>query len=259
MRLDVYLTTVGVESRNKASALIENGLVAVDGCIVTKQSFDVKDGMRVVFDQTQKYVSRSAHKLKTAFEVFPFDVTGKTGVDLGSSTGGFCQVLLEQGASHVYAVDIGTAQLHPSLRSDDRITVMENTNARYIAASDFPETIGFVTGDLSFISLKLILEAVKNTLESGGYAVLLVKPQFEVGNANVGKRGVVKDKKLHIKAIKGVSEYAALLGFSVLGVHFSGLEGESGNREYLLFLRLDGEGKTVTDKEIESCVSEETP
>ena len=258
MRLDVYLTQIGVESRNKSAALISEGQVTVNGKVVLKPSFDVKDGMQVVITDALRYVARSAAKLLTAFDAFPFDVAGKTGVDLGSSTGGFCQVLLERGAAHVFAVDIGTNQLHPSLRNDGRITVMENTNARYLTAEDFPGNIDFVTCDLSFISLKLVLDAMRNFLALGGQAVMLVKPQFEVGPANVGKHGVVRDRRLHVRAIKSVCDHAAALGFAVLGVRYSGLTGESGNREYLLFSRYTGTGRSLSVEDIEKSVSEET-
>ena len=242
MRFDVYLVEKGFyESRNKASTAIKDGCFSVNGTIVSKPSFDVSETDAIELIKRQRnYVARSAHKLLTACDCFKLSFDGKTVVDLGASTGGFCQVLLEKGASKVYAVDIGTAQLHPSIKVNPRIINMEHTNARYLKADDFDGKIDAVTADLSFISIKTILPAISLILSNGGEAIVLIKPQFEAGPASLNKSGVVLDRKIHLRVLKEVIEVAAEYDFGVRGLAFSGLSGESGNREYLLYLEAGG-------------------
>ena len=241
MRLDVYLYTNGYcESRNKASALISSEYVKVNGKIITKSSFDVDDTDIVwVNENIIQYVARSAKKLLTAAENFNLDFCGKTAVDLGSSTGGFCEVMLNFGVRKIYAVDIGTNQLHESLRCNEKIVVMKNTNARFLKLSDFDQEIDIVTCDLSFISVKHILSVAYNILKDNGEFICLVKPQFEVGPRFVGKNGVVRDKRAQIMSVNEIVDFAVNVGFSVYDISFSGLEGESGNREFLLYLKKD--------------------
>lgn len=238
MRFDMYLTKNGFyDSRNKASAAIKAGYFTINGKAVLKPSFDVLEGDEVVMIKQQKnYVARSAHKLLTACETFDISFNDKIIVDLGASTGGFCQVLLEKGALRVFAVDIGTAQLHPTIKEDPRIINMEHTNARHLNSNHFECKIDAVTADLSFISIKTILPSIASILCNEGFAIILVKPQFEAGPAYLNKSGVVSDRKIHLRILKDVIHTAYEYGFGVKGVAFSGLAGESGNREYLLYL-----------------------
>lgn len=256
MRLDLYLTKNGIcESRNKAAALIADGKILVNEKRITKASFSVADCDKIdVISDEKLYVARSANKLLTAIDKFGLELKDKTVVDLGASTGGFCEVMLDYGVKKIYAVDIGTNQLHPKIKSDPRIINMEHTNARFVTASDFQDKIDLVTCDLSFISLKLVLNAVMCTLADGGIFVGLVKPQFEVGSCNLGKNGVVKDLKLHALAIKNVSDYACQIGFEVVDVCFSGLAGESGNKEYLLYMKKSGKSDNLIYDKINCAV-----
>ena len=187
-----------------------------------------------------KYVSRGALKLEKALDVFPIDPRGKTCADLGASTGGFTDLLLQRGAAKVYAVDVGYGQLHPRLRGDPRVVVRERENARLLTAASLGDRVQLVVGDLSFISLRLILPAVKAVLLPGGDAILLVKPQFEVGKGEVGKGGVVRDDAKRRSALEAVKAAAEELGFAVVGEAESPIEGPAGNREWLLALRAPG-------------------
>jgi 23S rRNA (cytidine1920-2'-O)/16S rRNA (cytidine1409-2'-O)-methyltransferase len=188
----------------------------------------------------RRYVSRGALKLEKGLEVLPLDPRGKTCADLGASTGGFTDLLLQRGAAKVYAVDVGYGQLHPKLRGDPRVVVRERENARHLTAEALGERVDLVVGDLSFISLRLILPAVRAILRPGGEAALLVKPQFEVGKGEVGKGGVVRDEAKRRAALEAVASAARELGFEVLGHAESPIEGPAGNREWLLGLRLGG-------------------
>lgn len=241
MRLDIFLTQNGFcESRNKASSLIADGNVKVNGKVITKASFNVVDSARIeVNSNVIQYVARSAKKLLTAIETFDLSFKGKVAVDLGASTGGFCEVMLKFGVEKVFAVDIGTNQLHESLKNNDKILSLENTNARYLQAEDFDREIDIITCDLSFISVKHIIKVVFDLLKQGGEFICLVKPQFEVGPTFVGKNGVVRDKRVQIMAVNEIVNLAYDVGFSVCDISFSGLEGESGNREFLLYMKKD--------------------
>jgi 23S rRNA (cytidine1920-2'-O)/16S rRNA (cytidine1409-2'-O)-methyltransferase len=241
-RLDLLLVERGLaESRTKAQALIMAGAVVVGEARVDKAGAQVdpeapvriKDGASPL-----RWVSRGAQKLLGALEAFPIDPRGKTCADLGASTGGFTDVLLQHGAARVYAVDVGYGQLHPRLRGDPRVVVRERENARLLTAAALGEAVDLVVGDLSFISLRLVLPAVRDLLKPGGLAVLLVKPQFEVGKGEVGKGGVVRDDAKRRAALEAVAEAARALGFEVLGHAESPIEGPAGNREWLLGLRL---------------------
>lgn len=190
-----------------------------------------------------RYVSRGALKLEKALEVFPVDPAGKLCADLGASTGGFTDLLLQRGARKIYAVDVGYGQLHPKLRSDPRVVVRERENARLLTAAILGERVELVVGDLSFISLRLILPAVRSVLLPGGDALLLVKPQFEVGKGEVGKGGVVRDDAKRRSALEAVKAAAVELGFAVTGEVESPIEGPAGNREWLLALRAPGLGR----------------
>jgi 23S rRNA (cytidine1920-2'-O)/16S rRNA (cytidine1409-2'-O)-methyltransferase len=188
----------------------------------------------------QRYVSRGALKLERALGLFPIDPRGRTCADLGASTGGFTDLLLQRGAERVYAVDVGYGQLHPRLRADPRVVVRERENARLLDERSLGVPVSLVVADLSFISLRLVLPAVKRLLAPGGEAILLVKPQFEVGRGEVGKGGVVRDEARRRAALEDVKAAARSLGFEPVGEAESPIEGPAGNREWLLALRLAG-------------------
>src|SRR6266545_3670083 len=241
-RIDLLLVERGLaESRTKAQALVMAGAVVVGEARVDKPGalVDPAASIRLKEDAApQRYVSRGALKLERALDTFPVDPRGLTCADLGASTGGFTDLLLQRGAAKVYAVDVGYGQLHPRLRADARVVVRERENARLLDAAALGETVEFVVGDLSFISLRLVLPAVKAILRPGGTAVLLVKPQFEVGKGEVGKGGVMRDDAKRRAALDAVAAAALDLGFEVLGEAESPIEGPAGNREWLLALRL---------------------
>ncbi len=241
MRLDIYLTENGYcESRNKACALIRDGKVTVDGVTIKKSSYNTKDSSIVEIDSScHQYVSRSATKLITAIKMFNLDFSQKVAIDLGASTGGFCEVMLEHNVSKIFAIDIGTNQLHEKIKANPKVIAKENTNARYISKDNFNCDIDIITCDLSFISLKHILQPVYDILKTGGEFICLVKPQFEVGKSHINKNGVVKDKRAQIMCINEIVNFAIDIGFSVYDICFSGLEGESGNREFLLHIKKD--------------------
>jgi 23S rRNA (cytidine1920-2'-O)/16S rRNA (cytidine1409-2'-O)-methyltransferase len=239
-RIDLLLVEKGLAtSRSQAQALVMAGAVVAGEARVDKpgQLVDPELPLRVKEGAApQKYVSRGALKLEKALEVFPVDPAGKVCADLGASTGGFTDLLLQRGAARVHAVDVGYGQLHDKLRTDPRVVVRERENARHLTAELLGEPVDLVTGDLSFISLRLVLPAVKAVLKPGGRAVLLVKPQFEVGKGEVGKGGVVRDDAKRRAALEDVKQAAAGLGFQVLGEAESPIEGPAGNREWLLAL-----------------------
>jgi 23S rRNA (cytidine1920-2'-O)/16S rRNA (cytidine1409-2'-O)-methyltransferase len=241
-RIDVLLVERGLaESRTKAQALVMAGAVVVGEARADKPGALVDPALPIRLKEDaapSRYVSRGALKLERALEAFPVDPAGKTCADLGASTGGFTDLLLQRGAAKVYAVDVGYGQLHPRLRGDPRVIVRERENARLLAADALGEPVDLVTADLSFISLRLVLPAVKRILRPGGAAILLVKPQFEVGKGEVGKGGVVRDDAKRRAALEAVIASARELGFEVLGDAESPIEGPAGNREWLLGLEL---------------------
>ncbi|GEJ59458.1 TlyA family RNA methyltransferase [Anaeromyxobacter diazotrophicus] len=243
-RIDLLLVEQGLAaSRTQAQALVMAGAVVAGEQRVDKpgQLVDPALPLRVKDDAApQKYVSRGALKLERALAEFPVDPRGKVCADLGASTGGFTDLLLQRGAAKVFAVDVGYGQLHPRLRGDPRVVVRERENARHLDASSLGGPVDLVTGDLSFISLRLVLPAVRALLRPGGAAVLLVKPQFEVGKGEVGKGGVVRDDAQRREALEQVKAAARALGFEVTGEAESPIEGPAGNREWLLGLALGG-------------------
>ena len=239
-RIDLLLVERGLaESRAQAQALVLAGAVVAGDRRVDKpgQLVDPALPLRVKEDAApRKYVSRGALKLERALAEFPVDPAGKVCADLGASTGGFTDLLLQRGAVRVHAVDVGYGQLHDRIRTDPRVVVRERENARHLTAASLGETVELVTADLSFISLRLVLPAVKAILKPGGRAVLLVKPQFEVGRGEVGKGGVVRDDGARRAALEGIEAAARALGFEVLGHAESPVPGPAGNREWLLAL-----------------------
>ncbi len=240
-RIDVLLVERGLaESRAKARALVIAGAVVAGQRRVDKpgQLVDPELPIRLKEDAApRRYVSRGALKLERALQAFAVDPAGWTCADLGASTGGFTDLLLQRGAARVVAVDVGYGQLHPRLRGDPRVAVRERENARLLDAEKLGERVDLVTADLSFISLRLVLPAVKEILRPGGRAILLVKPQFEVGRGEVGKGGVVRDEARRRAALESIEAAARALGFEILGREESPLEGPAGNREWLLAIR----------------------
>ena len=247
-RLDLLLVARGLaESRTRAQALVMEGKVRVAGQVETKASRQVDDAADVEVEKPPRFVSRGGEKLEGAFAVWgtgngelgtALDVCGKTCLDVGSSTGGFTDCLLQHGAKYVMAVDVGTNQLAYSLRSDPRVWVRENFNARYMKPEDLPEAPEVAVTDVSFISLRLILPPIVDVLQPGGFIVALVKPQFEVGKGNA-PGGLVRDEGLRIEARDGIVRFAAdSLGLSLLGLAESPIRGrEMGNIEYLAYWR----------------------
>lgn len=238
-RLDIVLFEQGfAESREKAKALIMSGIVYVNDQKEIKAGRDIKsDDLIEVRGSTLKYVSRGGLKLEKAMESFPISLDGKLCMDIGASTGGFTDCMLQNGAVKVYSIDVGYGQLAWKLRSDDRVVNMERTNFRYVTHEEIPEEIDFASVDVSFISLKLILPVMYNLLNEKGEAVCLIKPQFEAGRENVGKKGVVRDPSVHENVIKTIAEFANSQNFEVLGLEYSPVKGPEGNIEYLMYLR----------------------
>ncbi len=237
-RLDVLLVERGLfESRQKAQATIMAGLVYVDGRKVDKAGSPTEEQAAVeVRGKSLKYVSRGGLKLEKAMAAFPITLTDQVAADLGASTGGFTDCMLQNGARKVYAVDVGYGQLAWSLRSDPRVTCLERTNARYLTAEQIPEPLDFASIDVSFISLKLILPALRPLMREGGQVVCLVKPQFEAGKEKVGKKGVVRAPAVHLEVLEHFLEHAAQAQFHVAGLTYSPIRGPEGNIEYLGYL-----------------------
>lgn len=242
-RLDSALFDRGLsESREKAKALIMAGQVYINGQKALKAGASVTDEDSIeVRGEKLPFVSRGGLKLDKALKVFPIDLEGKVCMDVGASTGGFTDCMLINGASRVYAVDVGYGQLAWKLRSDERVVNLERTNFRYVTDEQIPEKISFASVDVSFISLKLILPVLHGLLKDDGEAVCLVKPQFEAGREKVGKKGVVRDKAVHREVIEACIGYALSCGFAVRGLDFSPIKGPEGNIEYLLYLGMSGE------------------
>lgn len=257
MRLDVYLASCGMaKSRSRAAELISGGYVTVDGRTVTKASFNVEESNEVlVTGEEHSFVSRGGMKLDSALDRFGLDVKGMVCADIGASTGGFTDCLLRRGAVHVYAVDSGSGQLDESLVNDDRVTNLENVNARYLDDSIIPEKCGCAVADLSFISQTLVIEAVRGILADDGWYVALIKPQFECGRDAVGKGGIVKDKKQHTAAIRKVLASASQYGLAPQGIIKSPIKGGDGNTEFLFIAKCGGIS-CVTEKDISDAVNE---
>ncbi len=237
MRLDVFLVSDGhCATRSEAQRAISDSRVTVNGRVVTKCAYEIADGESVaVADGGCPYVSRGGEKLRGALEHFHINVAGVHALDIGASTGGFTDCLLQYGAARVYALENGSGQLHPRLLTDARVISMEHTNARYMTKELFGTPIRFACMDVSFISQKLILPAVVAVLEQGGALVTLIKPQFEVGRANVGKGGIVKDPKARARAVEDICGLASTLGLRLVGTMESPIRGGDGNTEYLAY------------------------
>ena len=237
-RLDVMLVNRGLApSREKAKAIIMSGQVYVDGQKEDKAGTSFAEEVKIeVRGNTLPYVSRGGLKLEKAMNNFGVNVNKKICMDVGASTGGFTDCMLQNGAVKVYSVDVGHGQLAWKLRQDERVVCMEKTNIRYVEPADVPDRIEFSSIDVSFISLTKVLFSVKNLLTDDGRIVCLIKPQFEAGREKVGKKGVVRDKAVHREVIEKVIEYAASIGFNILNLDYSPIKGPEGNIEYLLYL-----------------------
>ena len=249
-RLDVLVYEAGyVQSREKAKAVIMAGLVYVDNQKADKPGtvypvtakLEVRGG-------TPKYVSRGGFKLEKAMQSFPIDLKGKITMDIGASTGGFTDCMLQNGAVKVYSVDVGYGQLDWKLRNDSRVVNLERTNVRYITQEQVPDKIDFFSVDVSFISLKLVLPAARKLMAENAQAVCLIKPQFEAGRENVGKKGVVRDPRVHKQVVESITSFCLENGFDVLGLDYSPIKGPEGNIEYLIYLnKTDEQGVLKAD------------
>ncbi len=238
-RLDVLLVNRNLaESREKAKAIIMSGIVYVDGQKEDKAGTMFEDTVSVeVRGHTLAYVSRGGLKLEKAMTHFGVTLNGKICMDVGASTGGFTDCMLQNGAVKVYSVDVGHGQLAWKLRNDERVVCMEKTNIRYVTPEDIPDRIQFASIDVSFISLTKVLGPVKELLTEDGQIVCLIKPQFEAGREKVGKKGVVREKSTHLEVIESVVAFAKSIGFGILNLEFSPIKGPEGNIEYLLYLQ----------------------
>lgn len=249
IRLDQYLVQHGLtHSRERAKALIMSGIVFVNEQKVDKAGEMIKEDAKVeVRGHDIGYVSRGGLKLEKAMQKFPITLSGKVCMDVGSSTGGFTDCMLQNGATKVYAIDVGHGQLAWKLRNDERVVCMEKTNIRYVVPEDIDELAAFSSIDVSFISLTKVLLPVKNLLTEDGQVVCLIKPQFEAGREKVGKKGVVRDRAVHEEVIRMVMDYASSIDFYPLALDFSPVKGPEGNIEYLLFLSKNKQDQEIVD------------
>lgn len=250
-RLDVLLVKRGfAQSREKAKAIIMSGNVFVKNQREDKAGSMFDENVEIeVKGMAMKYVSRGGYKLEKAIDLWEVPIDNKICMDVGSSTGGFTDCMLQNGAKKVYAIDVGTNQLAWKLRQDERVISMEKTNIRYVTDENVPDKIEFASIDVAFISLTKVLVPVRNLLSQNGKVVCLVKPQFEAGREKVGKKGVVRDKKVHEEVICNVMTYAIAIGFKILELSFSPIKGPEGNIEYLLYIEKTAD---ITDTNIEA-------
>lgn len=262
-RLDVILVKQGfAPSREKAKAILMAGSVFVDGQREDKAGtcFDESRIHIEIKGNTLKYVSRGGLKLEKAMNEFPITLTHKVCMDIGASTGGFTDCMLQNGANKVYAVDVGFGQLAWKIRNNERVICMEKTNFRYVMPEDIGEQIDFASVDVSFISLTKILLPARNLLCTGGFIVCLIKPQFEAGRDKVGKKGVVREPKIHEEVVHKIIDYSDMIGFDVKGLTFSPIKGPEGNIEYLLYMEkreeLPEEVVQMTEAAAESALQE---
>lgn len=242
-RLDILLVDKGIcTSRERAKTNIMAGLIFVDGQRIDKAGEKVSVDANIVFKGEElKYVSRGGLKLEKAMNTFGIDLTNKVCMDIGASTGGFTDCMLQNHASKVFSVDVGYGQFAWKLRTDERVVCMERTNIRYVTPEDIGVPLDFASIDVSFISLRTIMPAVKNLLGEKGEVVALIKPQFEAGREKVGKKGVVRDIEVHLEVVNKIVNFLIENDFSVLGLSFSPIKGPEGNREYLVYFTKDKE------------------
>ena len=257
-RLDVLVFEKGfAESREKAKAIIMAGQVYVNNQKADKCGVSYDENLPLeVRGDTQKYVSRGGYKLEKAMKSFPITLENKITMDIGASTGGFTDCMLQNGAKKVYSVDVGYGQLAWKLRNDERVVNLERTNMRYVTEEQVPDKIDFFSVDVSFISLKLILPVARELLSENGEAACLIKPQFEAGKENVGKNGVVRDKKVHVAVVDMIIDFCLNNGFDVLGLDYSPIKGPQGNIEYLIHIRKSDAPELLTEKTAQSVVED---
>ena len=256
-RLDVLLVQQGFAvSREKAKAIIMSGSVFVNGQREDKAgtTFDPSKSAIEVKGHTLKYVSRGGLKLEKAMTQFGITLKDKVCMDIGASTGGFTDCMLQNGATKVYSVDVGHGQLAWSLRNDERVVCMEKTNFRYLTREDIQDDLDFASVDVSFISLSKILLPARKLLKDYGQMVCLIKPQFEAGKDKVGKKGVVREQSVHQEVVEKIYTLADILGFRVLGLEYSPIKGPEGNIEYLIYIEKNPERNMETAEYTESCV-----
>lgn len=256
-RLDVLLVEQGLaDSREKAKAIIMSGIVYVDNNKEDKAGTTFEETARIeVRGNTLKYVSRGGLKLEKAMNNFGVTLDGKVCMDVGASTGGFTDCMLQNGAVKVYSVDVGHGQLAWKLRNDERVVCMEKTNIRYVTPDDISDVIEFASIDVSFISLTKVLPAVRKLMTPDGEIVCLIKPQFEAGREKVGKKGVVRELSTHIEVVQMIVEYARANGFRTLHLSYSPIKGPEGNIEYLLHITKD-ESRENEEFDIKALVEE---
>lgn len=255
-RLDVYLSENNtVKSRSLAASLIKQGSVEVNGRICTKASFavDENDNIRII-GEMPKYVGRGGLKLEKALSHYRLHLDGSVCIDIGASTGGFTDCMLQNGAKKVYSIDVGYGQLAWKLRNDPRVVNLERTNMRKVTREQVPDEIDFFSVDVSFISLKLILPVARQLMSENAQAVCLIKPQFEAGREKVGKKGVVRDPAVHVEVVRKIFDFCLENGFDVLNLDYSPIKGPEGNIEYLIHLRKSDDPKSYTDVTPEQLV-----
>ena len=250
-RIDILLVDKGhFESRERAKKAIMAGLVFVDNQRCDKPGTEVKEDANILVKGNPiPYVSRGGLKLEKAMKYFGVTLKDKVCMDIGASTGGFTDCMLQNGAIKVFSIDVGYGQLAWKLRQDERVVCMERTNIRHVTIEDTKEFADFASIDVSFISLKLVLPVAHNLIIPGGEIVALIKPQFEAGKDKVGKKGVVREKSTHIEVIEMVSKFAVETGFSILNLDYSPIKGPEGNIEYLIHLRNSNEGYTFNEED----------
>ena len=255
-RLDTVLFEKGfAESREKAKALIMAGQVYVNNAKITKAGENVKESDCIeVRGEKMPYVSRGGYKLEKAVKEFGLSLSGCVCMDIGASTGGFTDCMLQNGAVKVYSIDVGYGQLAWKLRTDERVINLERTNFRHVTKDIIPEPIDFASVDVSFISLRLIIPVMKELLKTGGEAVCLIKPQFEAGREKVGKKGVVRELSTHIEVVENIRQFVLESGFSVLNLDFSPIKGPQGNIEYLIYIKNDGKSEDNVALSVEEIV-----
>ena len=257
-RLDVLVFEKGfAESREKAKAIIMSGIVYVNNQKADKPGVSYDENLVVeVRGDSQKYVSRGGYKLEKAMNSFPITLNDKVTMDIGASTGGFTDCMLQNGAKKVYSVDVGYGQLAWKLRNDERVVNLERTNMRYVTEEQVSDKIDFFSVDVSFISLKLILPVARELMSENGEGVCLIKPQFEAGRENVGKNGVVRDKNVHIAVVDMIIDFCLNNGFDVLGLDFSPIKGPQGNIEYLIYIKKSDDPQMKIDVTASQVVEE---
>jgi len=259
LRLDVYLTEKGlVKSRERAKELIKAGQVTVDGKAASKPSFETHNGCDIkIIGEQLRYAGRGGLKLEKALTAFGISLAERVCLDIGASTGGFTDCMLQSGAAFVYAVDVGHGQLNEKLREDKRVADMEKTNILELSAGDFPKKPTFISADVSFVSLKKILPKIAELMTEDSEAAVLIKPQFEAGRANIGKKGIVRDRKVHAAVLADITAFCHTVGLCAEDIVNSPITGGDGNIEYLAHIKNGGDERVFDFKRIVETAFEE--